>query len=202
MNDYLTELEQQSRRLKALLIDESAVKDAAYDELAEQGARLDALERESAQLSTKFARECARSTALDFEATLYRDRYQKALVRLAAAGRAVTIANITRQYLTAIERRGSIREIETHLQRLREEVGFSLDDDVNPAYVMIIDLERELEALRRRHAELRDERDTLVRKLEDADGHAADWQELAEASDRKLVAAQGRLKHWECPDGN
>jgi chromosome segregation ATPase len=203
MMDRVTELENEVKQLKAALANQATSKDHAYDDLATQGRRIDELERELTEVNALFAHESAQASTLAFEVTLYRDRYRQVLTRFAVVGRAVTIANAARAYLAAIERRGSLEDdVVAHLERLREEVGFSLDPDVNPLHVLISERDDELETLRRRVAELKDDRATLTARAEAAEGHAADWQELAETTDRKLVTAQQKLKRQEQPGGN
>jgi chromosome segregation ATPase len=201
MTDETTDV--QVKQLQSLLDAQIEAKELAYFDLANRNRRVDELEEELAKLDVAFVRECARTSNLSFEVALYRDRYHETLMRISSAGRAITIANAARDYLAAIERRGSLEgDVVASLERLREEVGFSLDADVNPLYEIIYRLETELEALRRRSAELIDERDALAARLEEAEGKAADWQELAETNDRQLVVARNELRRWELNHGD
>lgn len=203
MTDETADPEVQVKQLRSLLDAQTQAKELAYFDLANRNQRVDELEQALAELDVEFVRECARTSTLALEVTLYRNRYHETLARISAAGRAITIANAARDYLAAIERRGSLEDdVVASLERLREEVGFSLDADVNPLYEIIRGLETELEALRRRSAELIDERDTLTARLEDAEGKAADWQELAETNDRQLVVARKELRRWELNHGD
>jgi chromosome segregation ATPase len=196
--DPATEVKELTRRLA----EQVEAKELAYFDLADRNRRVDELEIELGEVQVQLAQECGRSTALDLEVTLYRDRYHQALARLARAGCAITIANAARDYLAAIERRDSLDDIANRLERLREEIGLSLDSDPNPMHEMICGLEAELETLRRRSAELRDECAVSHARADEAEGRAADWQELAETSDRHVVALQKELRRMESPSAD
>lgn len=140
------------------------------------------LQAQVGDLNTELTRERAHVAALDFEVDLYRHRYHQALLRVGAAGRAIAIANAAREYLATLDQRNSSveDEIVPRLEHLREEAGLSLELEVNPLHVLIVELEGQLETSRRRHAEIKGERDNLAVKLETAEEHAAGGRAVLE----------------------
>jgi hypothetical protein len=193
-----TDLQHRLNQLTAALTEQTEARwrvEKAYDELVDQEQHRDGLAQELVRANLLLAQEGARATALDLEADLYRDRYQRSLQRIAAVSQDVRIANAARGYLTAIERRGSLEDdvvaALVHMaDQIRSAPGHTTAD---PERDLVLELEAELEALRIRIAELIGERDDVTGQRDELDGQAAEWQELAETNDRQLVEAQKKI---------